>query len=168
MPKHINSKKRVKIITFSIFSLILIGLVIYFIFNIKLLLVDGNSMHPTLNDHSLIILKNKNKNSTYKNGDIVVCKINDELVVKRIVASEGDNISYITNQMYINDIYFNDVNSFGMYPTTLIENQFAIIGDNYNYSTDSRIYGYITKDDILGKVISYQNWFTNFYNFIFN
>lgn len=165
MIKKNDNKKKIKIIVLSIIFLVVLGFIAYFSFNFKFCLVSGNSMNPTLNNHSLILLKKQNKKSIYENGDIVVCKVNDELVVKRIVASEGDTISYITNQMYINDVYYGDVNSFGMSPTTLSENEFAIIGDNYNNSTDSRYYGYILKENIIGEVVSYQNWFSNVYNF---
>lgn len=69
---------------------------------------------------------------------------------------EKDN-SYLDDGIYYKTIFGNIINDSlptekRIYSFTLSGNEYFVIGDNYNYSYDSRNYGPIEGKDILGKV----------------
>ena len=155
-----------------------IALGIFAGFFIKFFLIDiyhisGKSMEPTLKDGSkvavskiaygLLIPFTQNfliKWSEPKKDDIVVYLYNNNLVVKRCVATENDTLDYFTNSKYIllvnldkqipltKEQYFNLKNCLAV-----PEGYILAIGDNYETSFDSRNYGFIPVSNVLGKVI---------------
>ncbi|MFV0288617.1 MAG: signal peptidase I, partial [Mycoplasmatales bacterium] len=92
---------------------------------------------------------------------------NKELHIKRIVGVPGDKIEIKKEPDYdenvvVTNVYVNgekEVSS-TMIPQiqaasyTLAENEYFVIGDNYNNSLDSRIHGPVKKEDIFGKIIN--------------
>lgn len=135
--------------------IILIVLIIKF-FILDIYIVEGISMYPTLKSNE-IVLVNKVYNEL-KVNDIVILKINGSKYVKRILASKGNEIVYNNDIFTINDMkipkgsYFdnqyNEVNR-----VLLKEDEFFVIGDNVNESIDSRLFGIVNKDMVIGKVI---------------
>ncbi len=86
--------------------------------------------------------------------------------IKRIVAESGDKVEIKNGYLYINDIkqnedYLKEEQStkpkFISYPYIVPEGEFFVLGDNRLHSTDSREFGSISKDKILGKV-SFRIW----------
>ena len=98
--------------------------------------------------------------STPKRGDIVVFKspLNDgKDYVKRCVGLPGDILEVKRGVIYINnkelilagvDIQ-NDYDFYG--PITIDENAFFMMGDNRAMSQDSRFFGVIPKDHVIGQ-----------------
>ncbi len=121
--------------------------------------VDGDSMNSTLNNGDILILNKLNNN--YKRFDIVVIKMNNTRLVKRIIGLPGENIEYKDNELYINGEIIEDVDTSRtadfslneLYGKTKIpKDSYFVIGDNRGNSLDSRDYrvGIIKKSDILG------------------
>ncbi len=83
----------------------------------------------------------------------------DTAFVKRIVGLPGDSIIINKNgEIFNNDIKLNFENIISSNETELInyivpENSYFLLGDNRNNSIDSRIYGSVNKNQIIGKVI---------------
>lgn len=81
--------------------------------------------------------------------------------VKRVIGLPGDIIEISGGVLYVNgDPQIRDYTTeeaiagdFG--PTTVPENNFFMMGDNRNYSEDSRIIGPIPAENIIGKVFWY-------------
>lgn len=145
-------------------SLIFIVLLISFV--MKLTIVDGPSMMPTLIDGERLIISN----ILFKPqvGDIVVISkksFSEDPIVKRIIALEGQEVdinavehtvsvdNQILKEEYINDLTrtLYDVE----FPCVVPPNCVFVMGDNRNESLDSRDkrIGFVDKREILGKVL---------------
>ena len=149
------SKKN--IVNVVIYGLLLVFAVIYFT-NFAIVNVNGSSMYPTYEDGESLLIR-KTKDVKYKDVVIIHSDDLDELLCKRIIALEGDNIVLKNNKLYVNnellvEDYINEV---------MIDNKdlnldvqkdtVFVLGDNRNHSLDSRVLGNLKKSDIKGVVI---------------
>jgi len=84
-----------------------------------------------------------------------------EPYVKRIIGLPGETIEiragyiYIDNERLEEDIYarepmFSGRDTFG--PVTIADGYYFVLGDNRNFSSDSRGWGVLSGDDIIGKI----------------
>ena len=124
--------------------------------------VDGDSMKDTLYNGDILILNKLSK--AYERFDIVVIDYNNTKLVKRIIGLPGENIEYKDNELYINGIKSDDIetsrtSNFSLKELYAIDkipnNYYFVMGDNRGNSLDSRDYrvGLIKKEDIVGKTI---------------
>ena len=145
----------------------LIFCVIVFVFLIRLVYVNGNSMYPTLNNNDLMLVSRFLY--TPRTGDIVVFKKDaydpNKALVKRVIATEGQVINinfeigavYVDGEEikedYIRDLTYNKLDFIG--PQTVPEGCVFVMGDNRNESTDSRnnLIGMVDSRLIIGKVL---------------
>jgi signal peptidase I len=124
--------------------------------------VEGPSMMPTLQNHQYILVDK----FTYffgspHRGDVIVFeypKDTSEDFVKRIVGLPGDTVQVATNGQVsvngvaINEPYVNDLgNPYGATTVTLNPNQYFVLGDNRGDSSDSRMWGPVPRNDIIGR-----------------
>ena len=106
-------------------------------------------MEPSFHDNQVICFTKDI--SSLVSGDIVIFNKNHEINIKRITASPGD---FYFESSPVRSLYFEN---FSVEPSTtgmiyvLSKNQYFVEGDNKNGSVDSRIFGPIDKEDILGK-----------------
>ncbi|MCQ2524702.1 MAG: signal peptidase I [Lachnospiraceae bacterium] len=131
-------------------SLILLPVIIaiVFIFNFKIIKVDGFSMAPTLSDGQYI-LTSRHTNDIQKNS-IVILKYEDELIVKRVAAVENDTVAMKDNSVYINGVKL--VNSCYEGEDKTIElkkGEIFVLGDNCKVSMDSRYFGSVSEDQVI-------------------
>lgn len=118
--------------------------------------VDGNSMRKTLEDGDILLLY---KMAKFERNDIIVLdeKEDEEIIIKRIIALPGETIKIQNGKIYINDKEYNDEFAYGdtsdYEQVTLDEDEYFILGDNRLISKDSRYFGTITEDEIIGKVV---------------
>lgn len=139
---------------------------VIFSFLFRVILVSGSSMVPTLTNGDRLLVQSIN----YKpqRGDIVIVDGYIDYgkpLVKRVIAMEGDtvDINFATGDVSVNGEVLNEpyiaecTNRAGdiEFPITLEENQIFVMGDNRNYSEDSRNsdIGCLDRRDILGKAI---------------
>lgn len=122
-------------------------------------MVVGPSMSPTLRDGAPMLIS---LNAEIDRKDVVVFKQNSEsrYLVKRIIGMPGETIQIKNNVIYINEEPLTDVVTIKMddygiaaEPVVLGENEYFVLGDNRNNSSDSRVFGAISGDDILGEVV---------------
>ena len=129
--------------------------------------VVGNSMAPTLENSQRYVLNRwvylvREPEPT----DIVVIQdpCDRSYAVKRIIAREGDSVHLKDGKIYVNGRPLSEPY---LPPGTLTyaspqvkeqlavcgKNQYFVLGDNRNNSSDSRIYGPIPRQSILGVII---------------
>ncbi len=112
-----------------------------------------------------------------KRGDIIVFIYPEDRskdFIKRMVGLPGDTIEIRDKKVFINGLLWSDANgthvdhlvipgavqprdNFG--PVTVPEDSFFVMGDNRDESYDSRFWGFVRQQDILGKaLIIYWSW----------
>ena len=157
----------------------LILIMVFFTFVIRSITVSGPSMEPTLMDQYKVWVSCVGY--TPQAGDIVVVDGSgtqlDEVIVKRIIATGGDTIDIdpVTGDVLVNgevldEPYIaekiNTLEKMGdmTYPQTVPEGCVFVMGDNRNYSTDSRWsqLGMVDERYILGHVLSVVYPFSEF------
>jgi len=125
--------------------------------------IPSGSMEPSLmvQDH-IIVNKLSYRFWEPQRGDIVVFKYPRDTkrdFVKRLIGKPGEEVVIRNSQLYIDGkpiaenylpegLKFND---FG--PVKVPENSFLMLGDNRNSSDDSRVWGPLPRDLIIGKAV---------------
>ena len=122
--------------------------------------VTGASMSPTLKDGEIMLLY---KLAKIERNDIVVVDTDssDGYIIKRVIAMPGDTIEYKNGNLYINGKKKKDKFGSGKtedIPKTILKNdEYFVMGDNREWSKDSRIIGPVKEKEIKGetKIIIY-------------
>jgi len=155
---------------------ILAVVTLLFVFVVRLVGVDGESMLPTLHNRDFLLLES---NFLYgvddiKCGDIVVLNEpyywnkNESLIVKRVIATEGQtvDIDYEAGCVYVDGVpleedYINEEYWVRLWsgenelqlPATVPDGHIFVLGDNRNNSSDSRFapVGMVDERCVLGK-----------------
>ncbi|MDO4311720.1 MAG: signal peptidase I [Eubacteriales bacterium] len=128
--------------------------------------VSGHSMETTLQDgDQLIVDKISYRFREPKRYDIIVFPYQYEdnvFYIKRIIGLPGETVQVKDGYTYINgermesDIYGAELMESGgiaSEPIILGEDEYFVLGDNRNHSSDSRdpSVGVLTRDDLLGR-----------------
>lgn len=135
--------------------------------------VSGNSMVPTFKNGDYILTdKLSYRFGTPKKGDTIVLKNpRDETqdFIKRIIATPGDTLKIDNSKVYVNGQNLSEsylpagtLTRTGSFLTEGSEvkvgiNQYFVFGDNRQHSSDSREWGAVTKEEIIGKVF-FRYW----------
>lgn len=126
--------------------------------------VDGQSMEPTLHNEEYILVDK----AVYllhppERGDVIVFKYpRDPQVdyVKRIIAIPGDTISVVGQTVTVDGVVLNEFyvnkddpnNPFSSFTNRLVgPNEYFVMGDNRGNSSDSREWGYVPRQNIIGR-----------------
>lgn len=126
--------------------------------------VSGSSMEETLHDQDVLIIdKLSYLFHDPKPFDVIVFEhAKDEYYTKRIIATPGQTVQIIGSEIFVDGKNLNE--SFGKEPMaqaglanepiTLGEDEYFVLGDNRNHSSDSRdpLVGLIPRDKIIGRV----------------
>jgi len=132
---------------------------------------NGNSMLPLLASGDRIFVDVSDKaRSNLHDGDVVVFRHKDSLIVKRILAMPGETISgdhgkVIRDGKQIDEPYLapaNADNHLATFPArTLGAGEIFVAGDKRDLSSDSRLtaYGPVYVSDVIGKY-SWTYWHT--------
>jgi len=133
-----------------------------FIFVVGIQQIVGPSMKPTLNQGDIVIVnKLIYRISDIQRNDIVILSQNEKYMVKRVVGLPGEMIEYKNNYIIVNgvtykenfikDVNTNDFSLKDLGYDTIPKDMYLVLGDNREDSLDSRSYGLVSKDDIVGK-----------------
>ena len=155
-----SDKKIIKFLKDLIpYIIIIIGVVLFRSYIITPIEVEGTSMYSTLDNGEILLLKKYEKK--YKRFDVIVFSSGNNKLIKRIIGLPGEKIEYKDNKLYINGKYMKETflkNHQKTYDFKLEDlgyeeipkNCYFVLGDNRTNSTDSRIIGPVSKDNISG------------------
>ena len=165
--KKPTDKKKKIIKEIISYSLIILAVVIIRIFIFEPVRVDGVSMDTTLADGQVLILnKLRYRMTDIKRFDIVVAKVDDTKIVKRVIGLPNEIVEIKNNKLYINGKEENNSfastksSDFKMSDIGLIKvpgDSYLLMGDNRAQSLDSREFGPVKKDQILGRA-TFRIW----------
>ena len=161
---NIKGKKNefLELLRFTVITLLIVIPIRMFI--AQPFIVNGESMLPTFHNGDYLIIDEVTYRTTEpERGEVVVFRFPDDnkrFLIKRIIALPGEQISISGDNINIKDVDGNRVeldesyirNEFSSYGTwQLGEDEYFVMGDNRNASSDSRSWGLLNKDRIVGK-----------------
>lgn len=140
--------------------------------------IPSRSMVPTLQvDDRLIIDKVSYHFKSPERGEIIVfmppdeastvCtgpklqstpSTNKDAYIKRIVGLPGDTVEVKEGRVFINNTplqenYLEEIPEYQYGPRVVPENSYLVLGDNRNNSCDSHYWGFVSRDNIIGRAI---------------
>ena len=132
--------------------------------------VDGASMNPNLDTNQYILTEKINyRFHEPSRGDIIVFKypLNPSIsYIKRIIGLPGDEVKIFQGKVFVNNklldetylangesTYVNKVSEDQPYIIDLGTNDFFVMGDNRSHSSDSREWGVLPRNNIIGHLI---------------
>lgn len=152
-----------------ILTVILYGTLFLVVFRLDK--VEGVGMLPTLDAQTRIMT---NRYDAVNRFDVILMKEptkEESIVVKRVIGKAGDSVSFKDDELYLNDQQRNEpyLNQWHrQYRNTILTEDFNledvvehteipkgyvfVLGDNRLNSVDSRYYGLVPENHIIGKV----------------
>lgn len=122
-------------------------------------LVEGTSMEPTLHTGQRLLINRLSVHGVGEpqRGAIVVFHSwsDDKDYIKRVIGLPGDEVAIHDGHVYVNDVlldepYLDQPTTDTKSPVTLTPDEYYVMGDNRGNSADSRYYGPLHKDKIVG------------------
>lgn len=130
--------------------------------------VNGQSMYPNYHNGEYILTNLIGlKLSQINRGDVIVFEApqdKEKDFIKRVIGIPGDQVGLKDGRMILNgqnldesSYLASDVKTYGGAflgdgeTTTVPENSFFMLGDNRNFSSDSREWGFVPKSKIIGR-----------------
>ena len=167
-PENVTREKQehpiIEIIRFSIIALLIVIPIRMFI--AQPFIVSGASMDDTFHSGEYLIVDQVSYHfDKPERGDVVVFRFPQDpskFFIKRVIGVPGDTISIsgdtvtITNEKYpegleLNEPYVKSMSSGGDLTETLGEREYFVMGDNRDESSDSRAWGLVQEDQIIGR-----------------
>ena len=150
--------------TFGTFIVVAaLAVIVAFIFLPVLRITNGHNMEPGLQPGDMIVLV---KTSKVKTGEICAFYFNNKLLLRRIIAREGDEVEIDTqgyvkvNGEILDENSYISEHALGQcdieFPFRVPTGQYFVLGDNRDYALDSRAtnFGCIPQDEIYGKPLA--------------
>lgn len=154
--------------TLKTITFVIIAAIVVRTFIAQPFLVQGSSMEPNFhNADYLIVDKFRYKLGDPKRGEVIVFvspEDSSQNYIKRVIGLPGEKVTIKDDQVFINDQKI--TNDFVLEPpgdqTPAIEpdffleqklgdNEYFVLGDNRNHSSDSRRWGPLDKEKIIGR-----------------
>ena len=132
---------------------------------LPVLQIYGSSMNPTLYDGDILVSV---KSSDFRRGDVVAFYYNNKILVKRVIAVQGewvdidDEGNVYVNEKKIDEPYVSEMARGECnidLPYQVPDSRIFVMGDHRNGSIDSRStsIGCVSDEQIVGKLV-YQIW----------
>lgn len=151
-----------KMMYFFIIILIITGAGFVFLQFFSLHFITGTSMEPSVYKDDLVLVNEKSSIQRY--ALVAFNKGKDQSsLIKRVIGLPGDSYVIQGNQIILNigsDGEFNENIQLQLTPEVAADllaydkipaNQFLVVGDNAKNSVDSRSFGLVTRENILGR-----------------
>jgi len=147
----------------EIFQTVIMALVFYFLIDsfFPRVRVENISMKPTLQPGELLLVnKLSYRLGEPHHGDVIVFHYPgnpSEDYIKRLIGLPGDQIRVDGGLVYINDQPMDEpyISAPPAYKGDwqVPEDSFFVLGDNRNQSSDSHSWGFVPRDNIVGKAL---------------
>ncbi len=141
--------------------------VVVYLFLVQPHEVKGSSMEPNFHNNDYILTdKISLKLHTPERGNVVIFKApnNPEVdYIKRVIGLPGEKVKVLNGYVYVNDKKLNEpylVDKTNLFPGSFVqegiditvpEGEYFVMGDNRGHSSDSREFGPIPGNSIIGK-----------------
>ncbi len=152
-----------------VIALVIIIPVRYYV--IQPFIVSGSSMQPTFQNGQYLIVNELDYHlHAPQRGDVIVFKYplnTSEYFIKRVIGLPGEKVlvsngkvtifntanpnGFVLNETYLPSGLYTEATT--DQPITLGENEYFVLGDNRPASSDSRYWGDVPLNDIVGKVV---------------
>ena len=157
----------------AIFAVVVVILLFTFVF--RIVGIDGRSMVPTLQDEDRVVISNLFY--TPKTGDIIVLDTSEDTIffngrqyskplIKRVIATGGQTVEVTSSDDGAQEVYVDGVkldesyinfqtvtHSPGQAKITVPKGYVFVMGDNRGESLDSRSFGCISENAIVGRAL---------------
>jgi signal peptidase I len=140
-----------------VLTLVIYALVRVFLFeNYRVL---GHSMDPTLeNDQFLVVNKLGYRLHDPERGDVIVFRdprSDGRKLIKRVIGLPGEVVEIKNGEVFINnrpleEEYIVNPARYSQPPTPIPEDQYFVLGDNRNNSSDSHNWGTLPQEKVIG------------------
>jgi signal peptidase I len=132
--------------------------------------IPSGSMKPTLqiNDR-LVVEKISYRFNPPERGDIIVFRApqkaldavnstTNDAYIKRVIALPGESVEVKEGKVFINgealeETYIQAPPSYTWGPEVVPENEYLVLGDNRNLSSDGHIWGFLPEESIIGRAV---------------
>lgn len=121
-------------------------------------IVSGVAMNPTFETGDYLVIKQFNNN--FERGDIVIYRFEEtKFLIQRIIALPGEEIRIEVGEVFVDgnlldEPYVQGVTQWEEQGTTLGPNEYFLMGDNREHSSDSRKLGPVTSGRIFGEYLT--------------
>lgn len=147
----------------TVFSLLVVAAiaVLIAVLLLPVLQISGTSMSPSLQDGDIVVSVNS---SGYQIGDIIAFYYNNNILIKRVIASAGDWVNidpdgnvYVNEQLleepYVSEKALGDCDI--RLPYQVPDGRCFVMGDHRATSVDSRntAVGCVSNDKVIGKIL---------------
>ncbi len=140
---------------------LIFSIAVLLLLSLKIGIVDGTSMVPTLSNDSVFIYTDYLNENRIKKFDVVVIHdpVNNLNLVKRVIGVPGSIVyQYKGNVVGVDDTYLpnavlneHELKEVEIY--VVPPNNVFYVGDNQDNSIDSRHKGFLPADEVVGKVV---------------
>jgi signal peptidase I len=147
MPQSHKMSKRATITSFGFVLLFILGFAVFFYYNFRTVVVDGQSMEPTFRSGQRVLASQAYwLIGEVQDRDIVVIKVDGGTgyIIKRVYKKEGEVVDWANtpeNHPLLKGEY------------VVPKGHIYVIGDNREVSEDSRSFGAVPIDRVIGKVL---------------
>ena len=127
-------------------------------------LVVGNSMLPTFAPGDFLLVdKAAYRHAEPRRGDLVVARLRGDLIVKRVVALPGEWVEVKLGRLFLAGTEFPEDHpllpgELSIGPGRMMEDRFAILGDNRSLPVWMAVFAVVSKEQIVGKVVQRVHW----------
>jgi signal peptidase I len=124
-------------------------------YNIK---VVGDAMEPNFSDGELVSIEPLRDLSDLKRGDVIIFVRADQMYLKRLIGLPNETIEIrkgtilIDGESYV-EPYDIMPASYEEFAVNLDDDEYYVLGDNRDNSSDSHIFGAIDGEQIIGRVV---------------
>jgi signal peptidase I len=139
---------------------VFVVVVILFTSTFRLAMVRGESMLPTYKDGQLVLVnKVRALHGPLNRGDVVLVEHGNDVLIKRIAYLPGDEIAPRDTWMFRRVLEFFDVlpptpNGPPFSRLKVPPGFLVVLGDNRRVSEDSRAFGPVKENEIIGRVVN--------------